>query len=249
MRMPLEHVLELVGVVRLHEVRKAARADGHTFAVGFYLRVADLRPFVHGREPHRRIEQPVIAAFEYHVIILARVGARQAQSRHDRFRAGIGKAHEFGSRHHLRNALRHRELALRGQCEHAADLHALASRLVDFGMRVAKYRRTVPQAIIDVLVIVEIGDARAHAPFHIDGAILPPVAKIGGYSERQAFDGTLKMRVVLGQFSGHDVLSSAMVVSRILCDRNIRHAARPELLYEHIIRGAERLCSSKSRSR
>jgi hypothetical protein len=32
-----------------------------------------------------------------------------------------------------------------------------------------------------------------------------------------------------------------VVASRILCDRNIRRAVRPELLYEHIIRAHKAL--------
>jgi hypothetical protein len=41
------------------------------------------------------------------------------------------------------------------------------------------------------------------------------------------------MRVVLGQFSGHDVLFFWFDVDRIR-DRNIRRAPRPEILYDHI---------------
>src|SRR3984957_16033124 len=39
----LEDVLELVGVVGLHEVREAARADGYALAVGLHIRIPDLR--------------------------------------------------------------------------------------------------------------------------------------------------------------------------------------------------------------
>ena len=41
----LEHVLELVGVVRLHEMREAAQADRHAFAVG--IRPSARRPAFH----------------------------------------------------------------------------------------------------------------------------------------------------------------------------------------------------------
>jgi hypothetical protein len=87
MRMAFEHVFQLIRIVGLHEMREAARAERHALAVRLDFRVAHLRPLVHGREPHGRVEQPVIAALEHHVVVLARVGARQAQSRHDRFGA------------------------------------------------------------------------------------------------------------------------------------------------------------------
>ncbi len=56
MRETLEHIFQLIRIVGLDEVRKAACADGHAFAVRLYFGVADLRPLVHGRKPHRRIE-------------------------------------------------------------------------------------------------------------------------------------------------------------------------------------------------
>ena len=41
----LEHVLELVGIVGLHEVSKAAQPEGNALAVGVDLRIADLLHF------------------------------------------------------------------------------------------------------------------------------------------------------------------------------------------------------------
>jgi hypothetical protein len=55
------------------------------------------------------------------------------------------------------------------------------------------------------------------------------------------------MRVVLGQFSGHDVLSCYRGVPRISRDSNIRHAARPELLYGHIIQVRQRFVQASYR--
>src|SRR4249919_1588334 len=72
-------------------------------------------------------------------------------------------------------------------------------------MGVAKNRRPIAHAVIDVLVVVEIDDPRAHAALHVDGALLAPETKIRSHAERQAFDGALIMRVALGQVSGHDV--------------------------------------------
>ena len=130
-----------------------------------------------------------------------------------------------------------RELALRRQRKHAAHLHAFARRLIDLGMGVAENRRTIAHAVIDILVVVEIDDPRAHAALHVDGALLAPEAKIRSHAERQAFDGALKMRVALGQVSGHDVpLEIDQADLDISRDRNIRREPRPE----HII------CSYKS---
>ena len=203
-RVALEYILELIRIVGLHEVREAARAQRHALAVRLHFRVAHLRPFVHGREPHGRIEQPVITALENHIVVLARVGARQAQPRHHRFGARIGEAHELCGRHHFGNALGHGELAFRGQREYAAHFHAFAGRLIDFRMSIAENRRTIAQAVVDVRIAVEIDDARSRSFFHINGALFSPVTEIGGHPQRQAFDGALKLRVALGQVSGHD---------------------------------------------
>ena len=89
--------------------------------------------------------------------------------------------------------------------KHAADLHAFARRRIDPRIGVAEDRRAIAHAVIDVLVVVEIDDARALAVLHVDRAILAPVAEIGSDAERQPLDGALKVRVVVGQFSGHGV--------------------------------------------
>src|ERR1700730_14638530 len=65
------NVFQLFGIVRLHEMRKAARADGNALAVWIDFRVTDLSPFIHGGVPHGGIEKPVIAAFENDVVILS----------------------------------------------------------------------------------------------------------------------------------------------------------------------------------
>ena len=73
-----QHILELIRIVRLHEVGEVARAQRHALAIRIDLRVTDLLPLIHGRVPHGRIEQPVIAPFENDVVILPCVGAREA---------------------------------------------------------------------------------------------------------------------------------------------------------------------------
>ena len=65
------------------------------------------------------------------MLILAGVGPRQTQGRHDRFRAGHGKSHQFGGWHHAADPRRHRVFQLGRQGEHAAGRHALLGRLVN----------------------------------------------------------------------------------------------------------------------
>ena len=117
-------------------MRKAARADGDALAVGLDIRITDLGPLVHGRVPHRRVKETVVATLEDDVIVLAGVGAREPQPRHHRLGARIGKAHEFRGRHHLRDALGDFQLAFGRECEHPADGHALACRLIDAWIRI-----------------------------------------------------------------------------------------------------------------
>ena len=198
-----EHVFELIGIVGLHEVRKALQADGNALAVGQHGRVAHLGPFVHGREPHRRVEQSVIAALQNHVVVSPGVCPRQPQSRHHRLGAGVGKTHELGRRHHLGDAFGHVQFTLGGKREHPADLHARMRRRIDPGIRISENCRPVAQPVIDVGIVVQIHDARTTAALDINGPVLAPVTEIGGDAQRQMLHGTLEMCVVLGQCAGH----------------------------------------------
>ena len=184
--MPLEHVLKLVGIIGLHKMCEAAGTERHTFAVGSDLRISHLIPFIHRRKPHRCIEQPVVAAFENDVVVFAGKRTRQTQTRHDRFGAGIGKAHQLGSRHHLGDTFRDREFALGGEREHATDLHRFNGGRVNPRIGIAENGRTVPQAIVDVAVVVNVDQARAAAVLDVDGAFFAPIAEIGGHPQGQA---------------------------------------------------------------
>ena len=202
---PLEHVLQLIGVVGLNEMREASGADRHPFAVGRNLGIADLRPFVHRRKPHRRVEQAVIAAFQNHVVVLPGVSASQTQTGHDGLSPRVREAHQFGRRHHFGNTFGHGEFALRRQRENAAHLHAETRRGIDPVIRVAQNGRAVTHPVVHVNVVVEVDDARTLAVFDIDRAVLAPIAEIGSHTQRQPLHGALEMRVVVGQFSGHGV--------------------------------------------
>ena len=145
----------------------------------------------------------MVAALENDVVVLAGVGARQPQAGHHRLGAGIGKAHQFGGRHHLRDALGDRVFALGREREHAADFHALARGCVDARIGVAEDRRAVAQAVVDVFVVVDVGDARAAAVLDVDGAVLAPEAEIRGDAKRQALERPPEVGVAPGQVSGH----------------------------------------------
>ena len=93
--------------------------------------------------------------------------------------------------------------ALGGQREHAADFHALARRCIDARIGVAEDRRAVAHAVVDVDVVVEIGDPRPTPLLYIDGAVLAPEAEIGGDAQRQALQRSPEMFVIPGQVSGH----------------------------------------------
>jgi len=184
-------------------VGEAAQPDRHAFAVGIHGRLADLVPLVHRREPHRGIEQPVVAALEDDVVVLAGVGTGQSQAGHHGFRARVRETHEFGSRHHAGDALGDGQLALGRKRKYTTDVHALARGFVDARIGVAEDRRAVAQAVVDILVVVDVGHARAAAVLDVDGPLLAPEAEVRGDAERQAFDGPPVVSIAPGQVSRH----------------------------------------------
>ncbi len=201
----LEHGLEPVGVVHRHRVDQGAQHVRDAGAVGHELRVAVARlPVLDGRVPERGVEHPVIAALDDDVGILAGVGARDAQCRHHRLGAGIGEAHELGRRHHAGDPLGHRALTLGGEGEDAADLDAGAGRGIHPRVGVAEDAGAVGQAVVDVFVAVDVGQARALGRLHVDGLVLAPVAEIRRNPEGEAADGLLELGVGLREASSHD---------------------------------------------
>ena len=72
------------------------------------------------------------------------------------------------------------------ECEDAADLHARARRLIHSGVGIAEDAGAVRQAVVDVLVAVDVGQARAFAGRRVDGAVFAPVAEIRRDPQRQA---------------------------------------------------------------
>ncbi len=199
----LQHILELIGVVRLHEVRELPRAQRHALAVWIDLRIADLLPLIHRRVPHGRVEQTVVTAFQDDVVVPAGVGTRQSQRRHHRLGPGVGKSHQLSRWHHLRDAFRDPVLALGGERKHPAHLHTGAGGRVDARIRVTQDRGPVTHAIVDIHVVIDIGHARTAPVLHVNGPVLAPEAKVGRDPQRQARERAPVVFVVPGQDSGH----------------------------------------------
>ena len=179
-------------------------------AIGYDLGIAvgAVIPLVHVGHPHGSVEEAVIAAFDQQVAVAAGVRAGQPQRRHDGFGAGIGEAHEFGGGHHLRNAVGDDQLAFGRQREDAAHLHAAPCSGIDAIIRIAKDRRAIAEAIVDVAVAVDVPGASALAVIDVDGAVVAPVAEGGRDAERQALHRALILGVRLGEIApglaGHD---------------------------------------------
>ena len=87
------------------------------------------------------------------------------------------KADEFGGRHHARDAFGHGQFTLGRECKHTADFHAIPRGFIDPRIRVAEDRGTVAQAVVDVLVVVDVGHARAAAMLDVDGRSPPQKRK------------------------------------------------------------------------
>jgi hypothetical protein len=109
----------------------------------------------------------------------------QAQGRHDRLRSGVGKAHQLGGRHHLRDSLRHLVFQLCGQGEHPADIHALARRRIDAGIGVTQDARSETHAVVDVFVAVQVPQPSARGMVDVDGFFFTPEAEVGRHTKRQ----------------------------------------------------------------
>jgi hypothetical protein len=85
------------------------------------------------------------------------------------------------------------------QCEHAADVHACPGCLVDTGIRITEDDRTVGEAVVDVLVIVEIDDSRTLAALDVNRLVVTPVTEVRRHAERQLGNRFFKMRIGICQ--------------------------------------------------
>ena len=120
----------------------------------------------------------MVTAFDDDVRVLAAESPGQSQRRHDGLGARIGKAHQLGGRHHLRNPLRNLVFGLGRQREDSARFHALAGGLVNARVGVPQDAGTVTHAVVDVLVAVQVPEAGAGGAIDVYGPVFAPVAKI-----------------------------------------------------------------------
>ncbi len=109
--------------------------------------------------PHDFAEYAVIAALHDDVPVFAGKRARDAQCGHDGFRTGIREPDQFGGGHHLADAAGNFVFEFRRQRKYAADVHAFPCRFVDARIAVAEDDRPIGEAVVDVLVVIDIPDA------------------------------------------------------------------------------------------
>jgi hypothetical protein len=174
-----EQVLDRIGVIEWRCVVQLFRDPGYAFAKGQYLGIAITRvPVLDFRVPHDLTENPVIAAFEDDVAILAGERACDPERRHHGFGARVRKADQFSRGHHVADAAGHLVFEFGRQGEYAAHLHAGARGLIDARVRVTEDDRAVGQPVVDVFVVVEVPYPRTPALADIDGLVFTPVAKI-----------------------------------------------------------------------
>ena len=87
-------------------------------------------------------------------------------------------------------------------------MEKVGEELIDAIIRIAKDRRAIAEAIVDVAVAVDVPGASALAVIDVDGAVVAPVAEGGRDAERQALHRALILGVRLGEIApglaGHD---------------------------------------------
>ena len=76
-------------------------------------------------------------------------------------------------------------------------------RLIHTRIGVAEDRRAIAHPVVDVDVVVEVGDTRAAPLLYVDGAVFAPEAEVGGDTQGQTLERAPVMLVVSGQVSGH----------------------------------------------
>ena len=113
----------------------------------------------------------------------------------DGFGSRIREAHEFGGGHQLGDPLRDRELEFGGERKNAADLDTGARSLRDARVRVAEDHLAATEPIIDVLVVVDVPEARAAGALDVEGPVVAPVAAVGCDAEGQALEGAFEVEV------------------------------------------------------
>ena len=70
------------------------------------------------------------------------------------------------------------QLHLGRKREHASHVHSRARGFIDTRVRIAKNRRTITHAVINIGIVVQVGHTRAAPLFHINGATFSPEAEV-----------------------------------------------------------------------
>ena len=137
----------------------------------------------------------MITTLEGYVAVLAGIGARNSQRRHNGLSPGIGEAHEFSRGHHPADALRYLVLELGRQRKDSADVHTLARRSVDTIVSIAEDDRAVSEPVVNVLIAVDVPDACALAVIDVDRLVVPPIPEVGRNAERHFADCSCEVLV------------------------------------------------------
>src|SRR5271165_41717 len=106
----------------------------------------------------------VIAALELDGECAAGKATRDTQRAHGGFGAGINQPHHLHRRNTLVDQLGQFEFASRGSTEAGAYLQDFLERVNDHFRPVTQHQRTPGTHVVDVLVSIDVEDARAFAP-------------------------------------------------------------------------------------
>ena len=162
----VHHSLKAVEVVPGQDDERVGELLGHAGARGH-------RPGMIGRPrlvgidvvaPVHDVLPAVVVALEAHQQAPAGDRPRQPDRRADGLAAGVGEAHHLDAGHRLDDLLRGLDLELVGRPETGAQRgHGVLHRRGDHGVTVAEDHGPEAEEVVDVLVPVDVGHARARA--------------------------------------------------------------------------------------
>ena len=130
--------------------------------------------------PEHGVEEAVEATLDHDVAILAAERPRKAKRRHHRLGPGVREPHQVRSGHHLLDALGDNGFAYGGERGCPTVFHAFPGGGIDSVVAVSEDRRAVAEPIVDVLVVVEVPDARALRALDVDRLFRSPGPVVRG---------------------------------------------------------------------
>ena len=157
------------------------------------------RRHARARRCQQRIHVPVVAPLKLQHLRAARITAGQTHRRHGRLRAGVNHAHLIG-RSALDDFLRQQRLALRRRAKAQPAGGSPLHDLHDFRVRIAVNHRAIRAHEVDVLIAVDIPQARSCAPLDHAGLATHGAesAHRRVHPARDHFGGTLEPLLRLG---------------------------------------------------